>query len=51
MRIRLRFLRHELRERSLDMALIAVPIFIVSGLVVSSVVFWLWLWGAAACFR
>lgn len=40
-----RFIKMEIRERLFDLAMIAIPIFIVTGLVVSSAAIWLMIWG------
>lgn len=43
LRLDLRILWLDLKERLFDLANIAFPIFIVSGLLVCSVKFWWWL--------
>lgn len=44
-RIALRALRFEVRERLLDLALLAWPIFATTGLLALAVTFWAWLLG------
>lgn len=44
-RVYIRFLKFEIKERLIDLMLIAVPTFIATGLVVSSVAIWMSIWG------
>lgn len=42
LRVQMRVLKYDMRERLFDLANIAGPVFLVSGLVVASVKLWLW---------
>lgn len=44
-RVRLRALWLETRERAFDLLVVSLPVFIMAGVIVLSIRFWLWVVG------